>query len=84
MVHGPCGAHNPSKFLTAFFEFNSPNPDLFITYNLSKKRTWVAKHKTWKLRKAIDRASIIKPVMQYLYFLRTLMSSNHSAGKGHF
>jgi hypothetical protein len=29
----------------------------------------------------IDRVHIIQPVMQELYFLRTLVSSNHSAGK---
>jgi ATP-dependent DNA helicase PIF1 len=42
----------------------------------------------WKLIQArlttIGRVHIIQPVMQELYFLRTLMSSNHSAGEKSF
>jgi hypothetical protein len=60
------------------------NPEFFIPYKLfPEKYTWVAKDKMWKLRQArfttIGRVHIIQPVMQELYFLRTLMSSNHSA-----
>jgi hypothetical protein len=75
--------------LTAFFEFNSLISECLIPEKLfPEKCTWIAKNKTWKLRQArfttIGRVHIIQPVMQELYFLRTLMSSNHGAGKKSF
>jgi hypothetical protein len=73
--------------LTSLFEFNSLNPECVIPYKFfPEKCTWVAKYKIWKLKQArfanIGRVHRIQPVMQELYFLRTLMSSNHSAGGG--
>ena len=75
--------------LTAFFEFNTLNPEFFIPYKLfPEKCTWIANKKMWKLREArfttIGRVHRIQPVMQELYFLRTLVASNHSAGKKSF
>jgi hypothetical protein len=57
--------------LTAFFDLNSLNPELFIPYKLfPEKCTWIAKYKTWKLRQArfttIGRVHMIQPVMQDL------------------
>jgi hypothetical protein len=75
--------------LTASFDFNLLSPEFLIPYKLfPEKCTWIAKHKMWKLRQArfttIGRVHRIQPVMQELYFLRTLISSNHSAGKKSF
>jgi hypothetical protein len=76
--------------LTAFFDFNPLNAEFFTPYRLfSEKCTWIETYKMWKLRQArfttIDRVHIIiQPVTQELYFLRTLMSSNHSAGEKSF
>jgi hypothetical protein len=57
--------------LTAFFDFNSLNPEFLIPYKLfPEKCTWIAKYKIWKLRQArfttIDRVHIIQSVMQEL------------------
>jgi ATP-dependent DNA helicase PIF1 len=75
--------------LTASFDFNLLSPEFLIPYKLfPEKCTWIAKHKMWKLRQArfttIGRVHRIQPVMQELFFLSTLMSSNHSAGKKSF
>jgi hypothetical protein len=75
--------------LTALFDFNPLNAEFFTPYRLfSENCTWIETYKMCKLRQArfttIDRVHIIQPVKQELYFLRTLMSSNHSAGKKSF
>jgi hypothetical protein len=75
--------------LADFFEFNSLNTDFFIPYKLFPENcTLIATCKMWKLRQArfttIDRVNIIQPVMQGIYVLMTLMTSNHSAREESF